>query len=292
MPHCFEILGDGPLVATNEIRPIIDVLSEAASRDPDLADYYQFHCHILQLLDRARTQLQDVQYPDVRLTDVEADSDPRAEVRDPLLDFDMLPLDSEKFTRLVGDIARVLMEYDHSYAGQEASVTPEENLRLARQRYKDGQVCGREGESTEPPTLAQLSVDLALGPYLEWGAEQLAPYLEVRSSWRQGCCPVCGGAPDFASLDEESGARQLLCSRCNAQWPYPRFGCPFCGTSDHTKITYHSGEDGVHRLYLCEECRRYLKTIDLRQVHRAVMLPAERITTVAMDAAAMEAGYR
>jgi len=35
-----------------------------------------------------------------------------------------------------------------------------------------------------------------------------------------------------------------------------------------------------------------LKTIDLRQAGRAILLPVERVTTVAMDAAARQAGYR
>jgi len=110
--------------------------------------------------------------------------------------------------------------------------------------------------------------------------------------WRRGYCPVCGGAPDFATLEAEAGARHLLCSRCNSQWLYHRLGCPFCETTDHTKLVYYPSEDGVYRLYACQECQRYLKTIDLRQVGRTALLPVERLTTVAMDAAARQEGYR
>jgi formate dehydrogenase maturation protein FdhE len=67
--------------------------------------------------------------------------------------------------------------------------------------------------------------------------------------------------------------------------------CPFCGTADHTKLSYYPGENGVYRLYVCGECSRYLKTVDLREVGREVLLPVERITTIAMDAAARKAGY-
>ena len=134
-------------------------------------------------------------------------------------------------------------------------------------------------------------MDLALKPYLEWAAEQVLPYVD-QQCWRRGCCPVCGGAPDFAMLDAEVGTRYLLCSRCNSQWLYHRLGCPFCETTDHTKLLYYPSEDGVYRLYVCRACRRYLKTIDLRQVGRVVLLPVERVTTVAMDAAAQEKGYR
>jgi FdhE protein len=102
---------------------------------------------------------------------------------------------------------------------------------------------------------------------------------------------VCGGAPDLAALEAETGARHLLCSRCNSKWLYPRVKCPFCGTTDHAKLAYYPSEDGVYRLYVCRGCRRYLKTVDLREVQREVLLPVERITTVAMDAAARNEGY-
>jgi len=44
-------------------------------------------------------------------------------------------------------------------------------------------------------------------------------------------------------------------------------------------------------VYKRQKCRRYLKTIDLRQVAGGRLLPAERVLTAAMDVAALEAGY-
>jgi FdhE protein len=68
-------------------------------------------------------------------------------------------------------------------------------------------------------------------------------------------------------------------------------GCPFCGITDHTKVVYYPSEDRVYRLYVCQECQRYLKTIDLREAKHAISLPVERVTTVAMDAVARQEGY-
>ena len=110
--------------------------------------------------------------------------------------------------------------------------------------------------------------------------------------WKRSYCPTCGGVPDFATLGAEVGARYLLCSRCNSQWLYRRLGCPFCDTTDHTKVAYYTSEDSVYRLYVCQECRRYLKTLDTRETARTVLLPVERVTTVAMDVAAQQEGYR
>ena len=61
--------------------------------------------------------------------------------------------------------------------------------------------------------------------------------------------------------------------------------------TDHTKVVYYPSEDMVYRLYVCHGCQRYLKTIDLREAKHVILLPAERVTTVAMDAAAQQEGY-
>jgi hypothetical protein len=286
MLHYLLLRGRERLVATDETESILRALAEAGDQSPDLKDYYEFHRAVLGILNEARAEVSDVRYPDIEeLAAVEVS-------QGPMLRFESLPIEGERFARLVVAVGRALTDYDPSIHDQDVPATPVVCLRLARQRFEEGQACGRQGRPGDDPTLAQLCVDLALRPYLEWGAEQLTAHIHVQTAWRQGCCPVCGGGPDFASLGEESGARHLICSRCNAQWPYPRFGCPFCGNQDHTTLSYHLSEDSVYRLYLCQECRRYLKTIDLRQVHRLVLLPLERITTSAMDVAALEAGYR
>jgi formate dehydrogenase maturation protein FdhE len=66
-------------------------------------------------------------------------------------------------------------------------------------------------------------------------------------------------------------------------------GCPFCDSTDEQH--YHPSDDGIHRLYVCPVCNRYLKTIDLRQTARPVQPIVERLLTVGMDLAAHEEGY-
>ena len=63
-------------------------------------------------------------------------------------------------------------------------------------------------------------------------------------------------------------------------------GCPFCGSE--AKQTYYPSQDGAHRLYVCPDCRRYLKTADLREIHRPVYPPVERLILVGMDLAAQQ----
>ncbi len=81
--------------------------------------------------------------------------------------------------------------------------------------------------------------------------------------------------------------RRLLCSRCDFEWLFHRSVCPFCGEDGIGKLGYYSSDDGVYRLYNCERCGRYLKTIDLRDLVHPVSLPAERVLTIGMDVAAM-----
>lgn len=130
----------------------------------------------------------------------------------------------------------------------------------------------------------------ALQPFLETEAAALLPKID-QTLWLRRYCPICGEKPDFAILERDVGARHIVCSRCNTQWLYKRLECPFCGTEDITKLSYYPSEDNVYRLYVCEECKHYLKAIDLRETGEEPVIPVERLVTLAMDVAAQEKGY-
>jgi FdhE protein len=263
----------------------LQALAEAGSQDERLSTYYAFHRALLQVLNQARVEISAT----LELADEEG---LRARIAQglPLVSFDQLPVEERSFARLVSTIAQLLLNHDPDLTEHELPEYSAEWYALARRRFEENQVTQEGYIGQDQPSLAQMAVDLALKPYLEWAAERVLHHVE-QEHWKRGYCPVCGGAPDFAALETETGARHLLCSRCSSKWLFPRVKCPFCGTTDHTKLFYYPSEDGVYRLYVCMECRRYLKTIDLREVQREVLLPAERITTVAMDAAARSEGY-
>ena len=109
--------------------------------------------------------------------------------------------------------------------------------------------------------------------------------------WRRRYCPICGGNADFAFLDKERGARWLLCSRFAAEWLFQRLECPYCGTTDQNALAYFADDEGLYRLYVCEQCKRSLKAIDLRQAKSEVLIPLERLLTLDIDAQAKEYGY-
>ena len=264
------------------MQTISEALAEAAQQEPDLAPYYELYKALLELQNEAKEEIAAT----LEMADEEA-LQSRLKQGLSLLSFAQLPIEAARFAALAVEIAQVLIAYDVEAGDRTLPVTDAEWVSLAQQEFNVEQEI--EQAETEA-TLAHKAAQVALRPYLAWAAEQVMPHVN-QEHWRRDCCPVCGGAPDFATMDAESGARHLLCSRCDSQWLYRRIGCPFCGATDQTKIAYYPSENNVYRLYVCQECKRYLKTLDLRETNRAVLLPVERIVTGAMDAAAQQQGY-
>ena len=66
---------------------------------------------------------------------------------------------------------------------------------------------------------------------------------------------------------------------------------PYCGNQNQNTLAYFTDDDGLYRLYVCEQCRRYLKTIDLRQANGEIGIPLERLFTLSIDMEAREYGY-
>jgi len=130
-----------------------------------------------------------------------------------------------------------------------------------------------------------------LYPWLTTYASKLLPLIKVEV-WRKQYCPVCGGSPDFAYLEKEKGERWLVCSRCDAQWPFYRLTCPYCSNQEHKDLAYFTNDKGLYRLYVCEKCHRYIKAIDTRKTSEEVLLPLERVMTLDMDRQAVEQGYK
>jgi FdhE protein len=271
---------------------IIQQLEEAAEKNPDLAAFYAFHRALLQLQGEEKAEIAAT----LELVDEEA---LKARTRKglPLLSFDQLPIEGQRFARLATAVAALLLEQDPSLEDQPLPQGLAAWVALAERRFHEGQVTGEapddEGEAQEgtEATLAEMAADLALQPALQWAADQVLSHVD-QQRWKRRYCPVCGGPPDLAVLEEETGARYLICARCNSEWQFQRLGCAFCGNSDYSKLFYYLGDDETYRLYVCNVCHRYLKGLDLRKARRKLLLEAERITSVAMDVAAQQEGYR
>lgn len=214
----------------------------------------------------------------------------------PLLAFDKVAFDWALVQEVFESVARVFTEHGvcdpAEGEGFRGLVADTSALQQAVKAWYQGQslsvIAGGQGIS-EGRLAAALQA--ALHPFLAAHAEQWSA-LVVQELWRRRYCPLCGGKPNLAFLDKESGARWLLCSRCDAQWLFQRLECPFCGTHRQDSLAYFTDGEGLYRLYTCDECRSYIKAIDLRRAESEALLPLERLVTVEMDRQAEEAGYR
>ncbi len=261
---------------------ILQALAAARDEHKELAELLDFYRDLYEVQFEAKAEIAD---PEIR---DEMAIRWRLEGGIPQLAFDQMGIEAEYFGRLVERISQVLQRHNPGWE-LTREVPPGELVAMARQVFEswdtltapkpDAQV-GSELRLEHPTALA---VGFALAPYLQRAAEVLLPHLDL-SAWTRGYCPVCGGRPNLALL-EQDGARRLLCSRCNGLWPYSRVGCPFCSSKDVQQ--YYPSEDGAYRLYVCPACHQYLKTVVLEL--RPTMIPVvERLLTVGMDLAARQ----
>lgn len=99
-------------------------------------------------------------------------------------------------------------------------------------------------------------------PYREKAIKELQDGLKVQEDWQKGTCPGCGHFPHVSVIPKQEGQRRLWCFCCNSMWNFPNDKCPVCLITDKEKLNYILLEDyPAYRLYTCDNCRRYLKTI-------------------------------
>ena len=123
-------------------------------------------------------------------------------------------------------------------------------------------------------------------------AQQLASYLDSDDPWDKGFCPVCGSSPGLSLFDDE-GQRALFCGFCWHQWAAQRIYCPFCENKDNKSLHYYFSEkEKNYRIDVCDNCKTYLKAIDLRQTGRIIYPPLEFVASLHLDIKAQELGFK
>ena len=277
------------MTMSDQDRQVLQALADARQQHGELAELLDFYHDLYQVQFGAKASVPE---PEVR-----DDLAMRQRLAEgvPQLTFDQLGVEPEPFARLVAQISTVLLRHNPAWEAERHKQPAEGLVALAQQVFETWETLTapkldakcQPGAQAEPDHLPALAVGFALAPYLQRAAELILPRLDL-SLWAQGLCPVCGGQPNLALFEQSTGARQLFCSRCDGSWSYQRIGCPFCGSEG--KQTYYPSQDGAHRLYVCPECHRYLKTADLREICRPVYPLVERLVLVGMDLAAQQMG--
>jgi len=204
----------------------------------------------------------------------------------PQVRFEELGLQESPLLSLFQDLLNLLIPYtgsDHNLGPELSAVKIRE---CAREIFVGQGPLVISGTSED---IIKTASGLALAPYLLLACEGILPRIPP-NAWHREFCPVCGGKPSFAALTSDRAPRTLMCPRCFGEWNYNRIGCPFC--NDRDSQTYYPSDDGRYRLYVCETCRRYLKTADARERGLDLCLPVANLVTVSMDLAAREKGYK
>ena len=270
---------------------ILQKLDELEQRDGKLPDFIQLYRQLLRLQSETRSWFT---VPKPKLAeDVISD---RLTQGIPLLSFEDLSLDWVQvkglFRKIINSVAKASPDVSTEVKTLRNILSKKAVLEEVVKAWYEGSslipIAARHSVDDE---LLGLVVAAVVKPFLSAQSEVLLPKVN-QESWRRRYCPICGGRPDFAYLDEERGARWLLCSRCDAEWLFQRLECPYCGCQDQNALAYFTDDTGPYRLYVCDQCKRYLKAIALRQAKSDILLPLERLFTFEFDMQAREDGYR
>ena len=208
----------------------------------------------------------------------------------PLIERNDMQFDGKIMAAHLKTLLKIVKSRTPQAAGQAADILKDKNFNLMAKGGEDRHAHA-SALSTGSGDILDFLVKETLSPVLEIYAEAFQPLLSMEGL-ENGYCPVCGDPPAMGMLSAENGKRSLICGGCATQWPFPRTACPFCGNNDQQKLSYLFVEnDDKYRIEVCDTCRQYLKTIDLRNMGLPVDFEVENIITLHLDMIAMENGY-
>ncbi len=133
----------------------------------------------------------------------------------------------------------------------------------------------------------------SLKPSIVKSSKIISSYLKKEDQVGHCNCPICNSAPALSLFSKENGTRSLVCSFCWHEWETKRISCPFCNNIDSKTLGYVSldNEKGIRADY-CDKCRKYIKTIDLRDYRNDCYYPLELIASIPFDMKMTEEGFK
>jgi FdhE protein len=155
---------------------------------------------------------------------------------------------------------------------------------------EDAAIDDEEGEGNSFD-LVELFIEESLRPALEKVVERCGDAVR-KSEWSEGYCPICGREPKIGEIRDDEGGRYLFCNQCGFEWHYRRIKCPFCGNEEQQTLAYFTiEEDDRYRVDVCNQCKRYIKIVDFRDMKQRVDMDVEDIATLHLDMLANDEGY-
>jgi formate dehydrogenase maturation protein FdhE len=214
-----------------------------------------------------------------------------------LLDVGDVPIDAAAYRELVGKICATVSrgapggltfcDQLVAWEGLSQDMLPRTRDRLLAGADLDFAGAGELSEDDRE--LAKKILWEGLAPFYRACGRMLAVRLE-QSLWQRAFCPVCGGAPLIGKYRQTDGLWVVECSLCHTGWNIQRVGCSVCDGSQGSLDYLYLEEDPSRRACYCRECKRYIKTVDLRDGGEEALLPLENIISMRLDEAAQGEG--
>ena len=219
----------------------------------------------------------------------------------PLISWDDLPLKESHLEELFQKICEVIKRNKKSGGEEiqrlidaESGGDLELNTLVEKLFYHDSTYfhsLSKELEIAED-LLVFVSLNLAK-PFFEVVAEEVSDKV-VETSWFKHYCPVCGAGAQMAKLEKEVGKKILYCLLCGSEWRFMRIKCPFCCNEEQKSMKFLEEEKSPYRIDICEQCKRYIKTLNERKggdEKREFIPSVEDIATMYLDIVAEKEGY-
>ena len=218
----------------------------------------------------------------------------------PLVDISQFVIDTDSSKKLFKKICTILSDSETGLSGsldRLADLIDDKKLDLdelftAILRGDDSFFYGIEEKYNIDKKLLGFILYNSIKPSVSLFSRRITEKLPVDAEWEKGYCPVCGSLPEF-SLFGENGKRFLICGFCNHKWRSKRVYCPFCENTDHNSLHYFDFEDEEeYRVDVCDNCRKYIKTIDTKKTIRLINPHLEYLSTPHIDIRLEEMGFR
>lgn len=156
-------------------------------------------------------------------------------------------------------------------------------------------------DSSLPPETLALVLAFALRPMLESAAAAVMDsfdHKEVNENYnRPVACPACGSHASAAAVGPTpSGTpngKMNYCAICGTTWEFERIRCASCGTQNQGKLHYFNLEgDNAHRLYLCDECGSYTRTVFREDMSTLFCFEVEDVVMAKLDMVANDERFQ
>ncbi len=116
----------------------------------------------------------------------------------------------------------------------------------------------------------------------------------IPQGWVEEYCWICGTWPAFVEVRGIERSRHYRCGRCGSGWHAEGLSCPYCSNTDHRELLSLVPDvpGAAATIEACKRCLGYVKVFNRLQGCSSSAVIVEDLSSVALDIAALEQGYR